>query len=569
MNKSRKQFICRFIAVIGLCLCAGGVPAADKKVPVLPLSDSNAVTRVMATKPSANIGQDITDSKAALEMINVAQYRLSQTISKMEGKKAALPQIPSTLEESEQVLNILDTGIASLSEADDKAQHAARHLNNTEAQTQKLYWRAYAARQTERQLIRLIDKTSNILASSIPDKNRKASETTITSKQRSELLKVLSELNQLHKNNQQRISQLSTAIANKPGQPLVLPISNQPLSVPKLAIYQQALEQQTLNHFLMPNKPAMKSTDKKPADSLVGSSRNKIDLLTPGISHKWTVNNAFNTTNWLSTGKYLAFDVFNQLDKKQREKNLKQKMPDINDKPMLGAAVLARLHIAYNLYQDRLEKFQLSACLQNLNERLHTLEQQQKTYADIIEELRAEINSVRTTLRYYDFYSELRHAFSLLKTSFDSNMQTLQPFNQSQCFQPKQLEPAIFQKPEPVEPAKVEVKPLATAPAPKPVVKSKPKTQWIADQKASAFTLQIMSGKEKRRLSNYVRRHKLGKNAHITTLRIKGRISYALHYGLYGDRERAFIAQFKLPLQVQSDNQIWIRRIGDIQKTLK
>jgi hypothetical protein len=573
--------------------------ASDKKAAPVLLTETVAINQLVNSVPPPPVSQHLAGKKAELNEINVAQYRLSQTVSKIEGKNVALTLIPSSLDESESVLAILDSGIASLAGTPENPLDVQRHRNQVEAEAQQIYWQAFGARQVERSLNQLIDKTSQLLASTIPDKNRppQADKDTppVSPAQRSELLKILSELNQLLKDNRQQINELAAALKRKKGEFIALPISSNDLQIPKLAISQHMLEEQALRNVIAPlpvaalpatppaktgksikpSMPAMPvSAKKNEFQELAETSRNKIDLLTPGIAHQWSINNSFNTNNWLSSGKYLAFDVYNQLDKKQRVDNLKEAVEDSNDRPMLGAAVLARLHVAWNLYLDRLEKYQLSSCLQSMNERLVNLEN--SNLADstdhIISSIRSQIANIRMTRRHYDHYAQLRSAFSLVKTSFAGNPTKMENFDrQRSCYQPLNMDtvlppppqPPVVKAPEPVAPVKTQPAKMMPPVLAKPDVE---KNQWVMEQKDGAFTLQILTNKNRSVLTRYISRHKLDKAAHVTRM---GKDNYALHYGVYRDKEMAFIAQFKLPFEVQSENQIWIRRIGDIQKNIK
>ncbi len=576
-----------FTGFIGSALIAftTGVSAADTpaKPPMKPLTDKQTVMLMLAATPFADTRLPV-QNKELLNNLNVVQYRLSQTMSRIEGKKVPLAPIPGNIEEAGDILKLLDYGIASLAQTPDNPLEQSRHQNDMEARAQLIYWNAYGARQTERHLIQLIDKTSSLLASTIPDKKGTASPVTqmqVSAQKRSELLKILSELNQLLNENKKAINDLSRVVKHDKGRFLAMPLTAQTLSVPSLAISGYALEETTLAKFLPTEKTA--GTAKKPATqkttenykTVITASKGKIDLITPGISHKWSVNNRFNANNWLSTGKYLAFDVYNQLDKQQRVKALKDATQDKNDKPMLGAAVITRLHIAYSLYLDRLEKFQLSACLHYLNQRLGKLEniQPADNVEAFISKLRSDIANIRINRRHYSHYADLRYAFSLLKTSFAGNVEKMQTFNNRNCLQTQAIQPTV------VKPVIVKEKPAEVViPAPKPPVaavvpvkkpvKKKTAVNWISKEKASSYTLQIVSSQDKSRLSRYIKRHKLGAKAHITRMKNNGGYSYALHYGVYKDKETGFIAQFKLPMDVQSENQIWIRRIGDIQKNL-
>lgn len=91
---------------------------------------------------------------------------------------------------------------------------------------------------------------------------------------------------------------------------------------------------------------------------------------------------------------------------------------------------------------------------------------------------------------------------------------------------------------------------------------------WIREQDASRYTLQLASSKNRGRIERYYRKNRLQGQAGYYRNRRKGEDWYALVYGSYATQQEARLAADNLPDSLRQWKP-WIRRMKDIQRIMQ
>ena len=92
-------------------------------------------------------------------------------------------------------------------------------------------------------------------------------------------------------------------------------------------------------------------------------------------------------------------------------------------------------------------------------------------------------------------------------------------------------------------------------------------TDWLSKQPDNHYTLQIISSSSAEKLQKYMLSQQLGDRGHVLTINNNKQPQYALVYGSFSDKEKAWIEQFKLPISVVENNNIWLRQFKSLKTT--
>lgn len=105
----------------------------------------------------------------------------------------------------------------------------------------------------------------------------------------------------------------------------------------------------------------------------------------------------------------------------------------------------------------------------------------------------------------------------------------------------------------------------ATTPTPAKETKADTEpTDWFTSQNHDHFTLQIMGGRNRTSIDEFIQTYKLGKDATILGTQHQGGQWYVLVYGSYPTKEAARTAISSLPAKLRKSSP-WPRKIGDLK----
>lgn len=536
---------------------------------------------------------EIINNKTRLDQLGIAQYRVSQSVRRIQGKPATPQLLQSPSHETDIILGLLDDGLAEIAarqQPDRKLyekQKAQRANQKIMQATIPLYWRAVGVKTVDVKNRKLIEKTQTLLKPFI------YSNTDSADRQKDQLLQLLAALKQIQSENDATITQLASKLGTDKAnidKRVFLPEKNLP--IPFLSIAPEKVDARALAMLPLPVPVSMQDIEKYLA------------AITPGLTMKWLDSPNGDIMPWLSTGKNIAFDLYNSLDKLERKQLLKQEQKVREDMSyLLASATITRGRLAYSQYLTSLELFSLASCLNANTASLQSLEfnRLDESLDNQIRVIGLEKTRIEMVLQLYDQYARLQADFdqltnSISKESFPEKLESRQTASiiqsvgnelkrlrlnkgkdifscytsaQQKIARQQEIQQLITEKQQAqkqVNQLIAEKKALA-AKKMKPVIKTD--NAWLAKQNPRAWTIQILSHSNQAHLQKYSNRHNLGAQAKIIKTSYKGKTIYSLLYGLYKDKELAFIGQFKLPDAVQSENQVMLRRIADVQKNAK
>ena len=90
---------------------------------------------------------------------------------------------------------------------------------------------------------------------------------------------------------------------------------------------------------------------------------------------------------------------------------------------------------------------------------------------------------------------------------------------------------------------------------------------WVLKQNPDHFTLQLVAGRQKQTVTNFIKKYKLSGNLIYFSSQRNGKIWHNLTYGIYPDRKSATQASKKLPSSLLAVKP-WIRQIKTIQSEI-
>lgn len=91
---------------------------------------------------------------------------------------------------------------------------------------------------------------------------------------------------------------------------------------------------------------------------------------------------------------------------------------------------------------------------------------------------------------------------------------------------------------------------------------------WLLQQKASNYTLQLVAGNDAETIRRFISEHKLQEQLALYQTTRNGKPWYVLLYGLYPDKPTAVGVRDRLPTALRSAKP-WVRELGGIQSTLQ
>ena len=92
-------------------------------------------------------------------------------------------------------------------------------------------------------------------------------------------------------------------------------------------------------------------------------------------------------------------------------------------------------------------------------------------------------------------------------------------------------------------------------------------SEWVLAQEPGTFTLQLFGSHEVKNAEEFIRQHKLGKEANYFVSEHKGKDWYSVVYGVYPDQAAASAAIKTLPTSLHKIKP-WVRRFDDIQASI-
>jgi len=539
-----------------------------------------------AKAPLAPADSTLAESRGKVDQLDVIQHRISNTVRKFEGKPVMPIVIKSSPHESSEIINLLQDGLKQIAALQIKQEKQQLQFNKQQIHQGIIklvtgaYWRAIGAAKTRARTSSLLLQMQNISAN--PN---------LATAQKQKHARLLSALNQLKRDSDQDLQRLA-AITDQQVDSLVpmLRVTNVTFAIPELSISPGRI-----------NRQSVTSISANP-ETLLADTKKYLLTITPGLAFdSENINNPdARLAQWLSTGKNIAFDLFIRIDQLEREQLLKETRQTPGNGPLLlAAASISSTQIAYQQYQQSIEKFQLAHCLELTSNRLlqiSTVSLDNSIDSELLRISRQQDQLKLIRQQYADF-ADLQYWFYNLANSLDINtlpvdLEQRKPASIAQavldelgklrktrgidsfsCYTSAEEtarqagKMAALQQAE-REARKKSEKLLTEIAAVKKIAReNNAKADWIMQQSPNAYSLQIASGSNRKHLKNYITRHNLDSNAFIYSSRWKGKTVYQLLYGVYKDKELAFIGQFKLPQAVLKGNDIRIRRFAEIQKS--
>lgn len=571
------------------------IPAELQKKSIKPVNwftEEQAIAQAISYNHENRLAtheDEIVHNKNALEDMGIAQHRISESMRRLEGKSGKPIVIESHQYEIPDIFALLDNVLAEINARqlnDRKLYQKAKKQRTNEKIIQTivpLYWQAAGAKAVSPKVQRLINKAKKQLEPFIYAREEKPVA------QKNEMLHLLEELKRIQARNSAALSELSSTLGIDNTQAKRLRFNaKQDMSIPELDINLQQMDSQTLS--LQNASTPIKLVDLK----------KYLLSTTPGLSYDWQGLSKKNIAPWLSTGKNLAFDLYNHLNKLERVFLLKEK-PDEKAKTehLTAAAMITRSRLAYVQYQQDKAIYTLSTCIDSIGSQLNLLESEilDRSVDSVITRLKQEKRQIEHTLQTYQKYAALQLAFNNLKQSVSNGSlpeqlesqpvntiaqtvsdqlkknKKLADLDSFSCYTSAEEKSLQEKKTQSLMAEKEKAQQKTAQPVKKKTAVVKKATpintlanSWLSKQNPRSYTLQILSHSNKDKLFSYIKKYRLGKQARVIKTRYRGKTFYALLYGLYGDRELAYIAQFKLPDNVQDQNQILIRRISEVQK---
>ena len=570
---------------------ANGSPV--KLVKVSWLTVEEAVARALKhDHQRALIAYDeqLKTHKDALDQLGIGEYRVSQSLQKLQGKTLTKTQLTSYLHETNEVLFMLDDLLVEIDArltADANFYEKARSVRANEKIIHKvipLYWQAAGAKAVDSKIKLLIAKSQKLLEPFIYSKQPEYAAA------KEDLLNVLANLKYLQQLNTNTITAFTaiTGLQNKSATQLRFN-PKQAMPIPAFSTDASTMDRQVLNNFAQ-LKPASLDNTKKYLRSIETN-----------LSYDLQQANNENLKPWLAVGKNLAFDLFNLLDRLERKLLLKQDAKEKSNRThLIGSALLTRSRLAYAQFELSKEQHSRAKCQLENQQALQQQSYPQlgKTLPEKIRLIELETDLIALTLQRFNLYAELLGSFNLLKQSLDRvnipqklEGQSLPAITNTiralfsvpdnnlsddfSCYQSaaqlaaqqselESLKRQLTAANNKIAQLDRQIKQLKNPPKKKKAV-SNLSNSWLNKQPGYMYTLQILSSSNVKTLQTYAKKHKLGSNAKIIRSKYKGKTLYNLLYGLYKDKELAFVAQFKLPEAIQNDNKVFIRRIKELK----
>lgn len=607
--KNKKIIYLPLACLTGLIMLAGQV-AADiramqqpaesilqaspaKPVKVSWLTPEEAVARaIRQDHQQALLAYDdqLKAHKNALDQLGIGEYRVSQSLQKLQGKAPAKSQLTSYLHETNEILFMLDDLLAEIDArlpADKTMYEKARSVRANEKiipQAMLLYWRAAGAKAVDNNIRQLIAKSQKLLEPFIYSKEAQYK----SAKQ--DLLNVVANLKYLQQLNANTIKAFtdSTGLAVKAAAQLRFN-PKQAMPVPTFTFDSSSMDTMVFGNF----------AQLKPAS--LDNSKKYLRSITANLSYDLKSANDENLKPWLAVGKNLAFDLFNLLDRLERKLLLKQDAKQkSNQTHLIGSALLTRSRLAYAQFMLNKEQYARTKCLLDNQQALQQQSYPElgKTLPEKIKAIALETDLLALTIQRFNYYAELIASFHALNQSLDraslpyklesqslpAITNTIKSFfsvpannrtNDFSCYQSaaqlaaqkaelENLKKQLATSNHKITQLNRQIKQLKNPPKKKQTA-SNLSNDWLKKQPGYMYTLQILSSSKLKSLESYALKHKLGANAKIIRSKYKGKTLYNLLYGLYKDKELAFVGQFKLPEAIQNDNKVFIRRIKELQ----
>ena len=570
--------------------------------PVNRLSEKTAIIQALnniENKFAEEFEAILLDNKASLESMDIVQLRVDQSVNRILGKNNQGSFIQSQPNELITLVKILDDGLFRVHQLNlemaNKEQDNTKPKNNqtplyvgTVSEAASVFWKARGAKSAD-QLNRQVSKDTESELETY--KKNRYSLSDEQAFKRDQILLLISKL----KLNKAKIEAIQDDLAMVTGIPLA-PLNELRLNDPKkITIPELATSLENLWGFvpnLFPESEAI----------AVEQFSAYLNRYSPELNPDSEPLNDIELGRWLSVGKNVAFDLYNLLDRLERNRFLKQNdSGNLDPNTVINTAKFFRVKLAYFSYLKQRELFSLSHC-ERVTSALHQAASHQLMAEDSSSSITQLFNheqSVKNTLSYYISYAQLQSAFIYLQNSLrlhpaanmpaagiNEQVNRLISWNRKSlstdvfsCYlsdrQKAQQQQAIDKIREEKEAAlshaaelQAKLDAIAEAEKQKADAIKKAKSSWIRQQKPTHYTLLIKTGKNQQQLLNYAKKHKLGNKAHVVTTLSYGKQLFKLLYGSFNNRELAYIEQFKLPETVQTENDIRTRRFSTVQQKL-
>ena len=216
-----------------------------------------------------------------------------------------------------------------------------------------LYWQAVGVKTVDAKNRKLIEQTQALLKPFIYSKASSADDKAATDRQKNQLLQLLAALKQVQSENDATMTRLASRLGTDKAnidKRLFLPAKSLP--IPFLSIPPEKLDELALTKQPLPSAVSLQDIEKYLA------------AITPGLKLTWNDSPNEDIKPWISTGKNIAFDLYNSLDKLERKQLLKQEQKVREDLSyLLACATITRGRLAYSQYLASRELFSLASCL--------------------------------------------------------------------------------------------------------------------------------------------------------------------------------------------------------------
>jgi len=567
--------------------------AVTKKPLIATITVEDALARAVIhnhSKVLKSLENEFNKSKTALEKFNLSQGRLIDSIKKIEGKDTLQRKIKSSPSEALLTWNLLDTGIAHLSNeiTPNKLQIQKNNHQRVDQKiiqyTRRLYWQAVASQASKKPLNQLIQKTKSTLAKiNQPDELNKPEYIA----HKNELTEILSDLERLKNNNQVTHQSLLTLMGITSKKAYLLQTSDSAsFHIPNL--------KNTTDQLITTAFSKNKFTQNSKSEDI----KKRLKSISPNISFDWNDTSDANINTWISTGKNLSYELFLKTKQIKTTKKPNQDVSEIfNDHSLLASALFTKVHIGHTQYLADRNKLILSTCIYNLDEKLNALykNDEKSSIKNDLSFIKIRRNQINKNHQHNLNYANLQYSLGLLtqntinldddkarkKTNLIKALKEnylantgINKLNNRVCFNLPSIEEEveIALKERKAKADKIAHEKLMAENAKKKKIALALKTKmstWVMKQNPKHLTLELLSSKNKKTLMDYKKKYKLSDKAIIIQTQSKGKTYYRLLYGSYRDRELAYIEQLKLPLALQNEHEPRIKKFGSIQKLVK
>jgi outer membrane protein TolC len=358
-------------------------------------------------------------------------YAASSSMDVQTGQQSL---VPSTSQDKNRrtadlgfTWNILDFGV-SYYQAQQQAdrtlimkERRRKVVHSLMQQVRQAYWFTLGAQQMDAKIDPLLKEVEGALEDSRKIEQEKLLSPLDTLNYRRQLVDIVRQLESIRDELAQAKPRLAALMNLDPGSDFVLA---QPpaLTEPKLEGSLDAMEKAALL-----NRPELAEAQYNERIGVLETKRAMAKLL-PGIEVSLMSNydsNSFLVDNkWNEAGLRVSWNLLNVFSASKIKASAEaQEQVAKMQRLALGMAVLSQVHVAYRDLAGRQHQFELAARLDDLDRKIleQTRNATQSNARGKLAEIRAEVNSLFSELRYYQSYGALQGAYGTMLTTLGAD----------------------------------------------------------------------------------------------------------------------------------------------------